>query len=270
MNVKTDFSDHDVWRLLLTVGMRGLEAVFYNRNTHEFVPYLQRNWECSEADVVKNIEDTIYDDPLLPDGYDASILLRPKATIIVPKELCDPEDTSSLQAALEVVDAAEQKDVWYDPLQNEAALIFSTPRGLQGFLSRTYLTEDIHHVLTPMVNKCRKTALSEPGEKMWVHISDNVIDVAAFRDGKLIHAGSWYCTAEADIVYHILFAWHALKFDATQGELRISGTEELRRQVLSLLRKHINYVSLCVTSQAVNKAVNDGVSFSVANLESIS
>ena len=263
-NMKADFTDHKVWQLSLTIGMRGVDAVFINRNTSECVPYLSRAWECPEAEVLKNVEDTIYDDTLLPDGYDTSILIRPKAALLVPRELCDPEDTDALRAALDAVDAASQKDVWCEPLDDEVAALYSTPRGLQGFLSRTYLTEDMHLVTAPMVRMGRQSSSADNGEKMWVHLSDNVIDIVAFRDGKLVHAGSWYCAPGADTIYYILFTWHALKFDAGQGELRVSGREDLRRQVLAPLRRHINYVSLPVTSQVVNNALNKGVSLSTA------
>lgn len=264
MNVQTDFSDREIWQLMLTVGMRGLAASFYNRNTHRLEAYMSRSWECADADVLKNIEDAIYDDPLLPAGYDASILIRPKGTLLVPAALCDPEDTAAIRRALDTVDAAEQKDVWHDSLQGGVSVIYSTPRGVKDFLSRTYLTENMRHVISPMADWCRAKALAEGGEKMWVHLSDGVIDIAAFRNGELIHTGSWYCNAGADTVYYILFAWHALKFDSTRAELRISGKSELRNKVMSPLRKHINYVSLTVTTQAVSAAINQGVSLSTS------
>lgn len=76
----TDFSDHAVWRLLLTVGMKELQAVFYDTVRKRFVPYSSRVWQCDAADVLKNIEDAVYEDSLLLDDYDTSILIRPRAT----------------------------------------------------------------------------------------------------------------------------------------------------------------------------------------------
>ncbi|MCM1005194.1 MAG: DUF3822 family protein [Prevotella sp.] len=259
-----DFSDHDIWRLALTVGMNGFNAAFFNRKTREFVPYISRVWECADADVLKNVENAVYDDSLLPDDYDTSILIRPKASLIVPRKLFSPEDPENIRTALDVVDASEQKDVWFDATGDEEAFIFSTPRGLKDFLSRTFLTEDVHHVCTPLTTWCGEKAAAEGGEKMWVHLSDNVVDIAAFRNGRLVHSGFWYCSQGADTVYYILFFWKALSFNPKQGELRISGKEDLRRQVLSPLRKHINYVSLTVNSTAVANAINNGINISTA------
>ena len=260
---KPDYSDHSLWRLLLTVGMRGVEAVFLNVKTRQSEPYLSRKWECADADVLKHIEDAVYDDLLLPDDYDTSILVRPRATLLLPPDMTDPEDTDSLAAALEVVDSSETKDVWCEPM-GEAIAVYSTPAGVRGFLGRTFLTEDVHHVLAPLVNHFTPKAVAEGGEKMWVHLHPGGADIVAFRDGRLLHAGCWSCAPGLDAVYYILFAWRSLGFDPARGELMVSGSEELRREAMPLLRRHVNYVSLTVTNMAVGYALARGVSLSGA------
>lgn len=258
-----DFSDHNIWRLLLTVGVRGLEAAFYNRKTRACVPYISRTWECPDADVLKRIEDAVYDDALLPDDYDTTILLRPKATLLVPPELVDTDDIDSIREALDAVDASDSKDVWYEDM-GEALALYSTPDGVKGFLGRTFLTEDVHHLLHPFVEHFRVKASNEGGEKMWVHLGENYVDMAAFRDGRLLQATSWYCSPGADAAYFLLFAWRTLGLDPTQGEMNISGKEEYRREVMTLLRRHINYVSLTVNSTNVSEALATGISMSGA------
>lgn len=260
---KPDYSDHSVWRLLLTVGMRGVEAVFHNVKTQVCVPYLTREWECAGPDVLKHIEDTVYDDPLLPDDYDTSILIRPRATLLVPPDMTDVEDPGSLDRALSALDGAERKDVWCESA-GEAMALYSTPAGVRGFLGRTFLTEDVHHVIVPLVNHFAPKASAEGGEKMWVHLHPAGVDVVAFRDERLLHAGCWTCLPGMDSVYYVLFAWRSLGFDPSRGELMVSGKEELRREVMTTLRRHINYVSLTVTSSAVSDALSRGVSLSAA------
>lgn len=253
-----DYSDHDIWRLSLTVGMRGLEAVFYNKNTRSFDSYVSRVWECPDADVLKNVENAVYDDSLLPDGYDTSVLIRPKATLLVPADTVDADNPDTWREALDAVDASEQKDVWYESM-GDVAVLYSTPRGIKDFLSRTFLTEDIHHIDIPFAVNVLSKAHIEGGEKMWVHYSDDVIDIVACRDGVLLHAGFWYCPHGADAVYYTLFAWNALGFDPRQGELRISGMDKYRAEVMTALRKHIHYVSLAVCSSAASQAMSAGV-----------
>lgn len=263
MFVMTDFSDQKVWRLLLTVGMRGFDALFFNRKTRQCVPYSTREWVCPEADLLKYVENAVYEDTLITEGYDTTVLLRPRAALLVPPQMVDPEDPDDLRRALDVADASEQKDVWCEPLA-EALAIYSTPRGLKDFLGRTFLTEDVHYILVPMAGHFQRQAVTEGGEKMWVHLSETVLDIVAFRDGKLLYAGARYCAMGMDAVYHILYVWNALGLDSSRGGLHISGKEQYRRQVMSPLRRHINYVSLTVSASAVSEALAQGVSLSAA------
>ena len=260
---KPDFSDHSAWRLLLTVGMRGLDAVFHNAKTRVCVPYVSRRWECPEPDVLRHIEDAVYDDPLLPDDYDTAILVRPRATLLVPPGMVDADDTRAIDEALSAVDGAEHKDVWCEPM-GEALALYSTPAGVRGFLGRTFLTENVHHLMVPFVSHFAPKAKAEGGEKMWVHLHEGGLDMAAFRDGRLLHACSWACAPGADAAYYILFAWRTLGFDPVQGELKVSGREELRREVMTLLRRHINYVGLTVTTTAMAEALAAGTGLSAA------
>lgn len=88
--------------------------------------------------------------------------------------------------------------------------------------------------------------------------------MAAWRDGRLLHAGTWACKPGADAAYYLLFAWRALRLDSAQGELRVSGTELMRREVMTMLRHHINYVGLTVTDSATAVALSRGVGLSQA------
>lgn len=258
-----DFSDRTLWRLILTVGMCGLEATFLNVKTHVCVPYLRRAWECPAPDVLENLEDAVYDDPLLPDDYNVSILISPRSTLLVPPESVDPEARPDIARVLDAVDASETKEVWTEPM-GEALALCSLPKGIRGFLNRTFPTEDVRHLMAPIVEHFAPVARSEGGEKMWAHLHEGGVDMAAWRDGRLLHAGTWACKPGADAAYYLLFAWRALRLDSAQGELRVSGTELMRREVMTMLRHHINYVGLTVTDSATAVALSRGVALSQA------
>ena len=48
--------------------------------------------------------------------------------------------------------------------------------------------------------------------------------------------------------------------DRAGGEMRVSGHESVRREIMPMLRRYINYVGLTVYSTTVAKAVRDNVS----------
>lgn len=248
---------------MLTVDTRGVEALFFDSVKRTCVPYMRRTWECATADVLSRVEDAIYEDPLLLDDYRTSILVRPSATLLLPPHMVDEDDYEGNARALDVVDAAEYKDVWCERI-GETTALFSTPGGVKDFLSRSFLTEDVHHILKPMVEHFAAKAKGEGGEKVWVHVGHSVLDMVAFRNGKLLHAGSWKCTEAADAAYFILFAWRALRLDPAQGELRVSGDEKVCRNLMTMLRRHINYVGLTITATLMGNALRSGVGMNEA------
>ena len=73
--------------------------------------------------------------------------------------------------------------------------------------------------MAPIVEHFAPVARSEGGEKMWAHLHEGGVDMAAWRDGRLLHAGTWACKPGADAAYYLLFAWRALRLDSAQGEL---------------------------------------------------
>lgn len=259
----TDFSDHKIWQLLLTVGVDRLDALFYDRQCRVFEPFMHRTWGCDPAEALSKIQDAVYEAPTLLDDYDTKILLRPTATLLVPPEMVDPDDTEANARALDAVDASEHKDVWCEPL-GEAMALYSTPDGVRDFLSRSFLTEDVHHVLCPMVAHFAATATAQGGHKMWVHVGEDLLDAVAWKDGRLVLGASWHFKGAADAAYYIMLAWNTLSLDPAQGQLQVSGTEDTRRELLPMLRRHINYVSLTLVSQTVASSLRQGVGLAQA------
>lgn len=254
-----DFSDHSVWQLLLTVGMRELHAAFYDRNSGRFADYSRRRWECESADTLKCIEDAVYEDPLLLDDYDVSILIRPAMTLTVAPEDYPEEDSQKMHDALSLADATERKDVWREPL-GEALALYSTPEGVRDFLSRTFLTERVSHALRPIVDYFTLRARTEGGERMWVHLEPGRLDVVAFRNGRLLLANTWSFATAADAAYYLLYAWRALGLDAAQGEMSVSGDKALRDEAVPMLRRYINYVRLTMYPASLAAPLREGIS----------
>lgn len=253
-----DFSDHTVWRLLLTVGMKDMRATFLDTKTGRLVPYSSRTWQCDDADVLKNIEDAVYEDPMLLDDYDVSIFIRPKVTLFVPPQEYAGRD-DRIAEALSLVDGSENKDIWSEPI-GEALALYSTPGGVKGFLSRSFLTEDVHHALCPVVEEFTRKAAMAGGERMWVSLEENRLDVAAFREGRLLMANTWDFSHPADAAYYILYAWKTLEFSPSEAELSISGCKPVRDEIMPILRNYLTYVRLTMFPARITKALRDNIS----------
>lgn len=257
-NSSIDFSDNTLWRLILTVGMNELRATFCDKNGTRFEPYSLRQWQCDPVDALKNIEDAIYEDPMLLNDYDTTILLRPKMTLIVPPGEFSEDNPEAMAEAASLVDASEHKDVWLQPL-GEACALFTTPRGVRDFLSRTFLTGDVRHALCPIVGMFSEKARMEGGEKMWVHIQPEYLDVVAFRQGNLLLANTWRFDHPTDAAYYLLYAWKTLELDPMQGEMSLSGEKKTRDEVTGIMRNYLNYVRLTMFSTTVAAALREDI-----------
>lgn len=258
-----DFSDRRVWRLLLSLGMDSLKAIFYNIENQNCVPYLCRQWHLHGPEILPAIEDAVYQDPLILDDYRTTILLRPQATVLVPPGFVDVDDRGAVVKAFDGLGIPENPDVWVEDMAGAVSL-FYTPGGLKDFLGRTFLTEEVCHVWQPLVTHFQPKATMQGGEVSWVNMTDKGLDIIAFRDGKLCHLASWCTDTPADAAYYIVYAWRAIGFDAGSGELYISAPAPIRGELIAMLRRHINYVSLLVASSALNRLLDTGINLSEA------
>lgn len=255
-----DISDHSRWRLQLTVGAGGVRANFYDAAAARMFTYMDKSWGGDPADSLRKIEDAIYEDPVILDDYTTSILVRPVRMIFVPDARLGADTAAEdAEALLSQVDATEAKDVWIEPQGHGLTAIFSTPAGVRDFLSRTFPTEDVHLALRPMLGHVLLRE-NDPGRKMWVHLDAGTLDVVAVSDGRPVLVNTREYVEAADAAYYIVYALGAIGFDAARTDLRLSGREDLRRELMPMLRRHIDSVSGALLPTTVNHAIAGGAS----------
>lgn len=263
LNITTphpDISDHSRWRLQLTVGDGGVRANFYDAAAGRLFTYLEKSWRCDPADSLRKIEDAIYEDPAILDDYTTGILIRPSRMIFVPESRLGVESADEdADALLSLVDASGSRDVWTEPLGCGLTAIFSTPAGVRDFLSRTFPTEDVRLALRPMLDHVLFKE-GEPGRRMWVHLDSGTLDVVAADGGcpVLINTREYHETADA--AYYIVHALRAIGFDAAGADVRLCGREDVRKELMPMLRRHIDSVSAALLPTCINHAIAQGAS----------
>lgn len=255
-----DISDHSRWRLRLTVGPCGVRANFHDAVAGRLFTYMDRIWTGDPADSLRKIEDAIYEDPVILDDYTTSILVRPVRMIFVPDSRLGADSAAEdAEALISQVDATEAKDVWIEPLGRGLTAIFSTPAGVRDFLARTFPTEDVHLALRPMLSHVLLRE-NDPGRKMWVHLDAGTLDVVAVSDGRPVLINTREYSEAADAAYYIVYALGAIGFDPATTDVRLSGCEDVRRELMPMLRRHIDCVSGALLPTAVNHAIAGGAS----------
>ena len=257
-----DFSDHSAWRLLLTVCMDQLRATMFNSETRRAVPYMVKRWSPQPSQVLKSLEDAVYDDPLIVDDYRTAVLVRPSRLLVVPAARCGDEDDAARMLA--EVEPARDPDVWMEPVTDSVTALYTTPEGVRGFLDRTFATQDMHLALLPLLHHFGPKAAAEGGDRMWVDLHDGALDVVAYRDGGLLLANTWAFETAPDAAYYIVYAWQALGLDTENGELHVSGAEATRRELMPMLRRYVKFATMTVLPSAVSAMLKQGLSLAEA------
>lgn len=251
-----DISDRSHWRLSLTVGDSCVRAIFRDDAAHRVVCYSSRTWQGDPAESLSKIVDAIYEDPVILDDYTTTILVRPTRMLFVPATT--PADDIEANAAelISLVDAADNKDVWTEPLLPGVLAVWSTPAEVRDFLLRTFPTEDVHIALLPLVRLMADTR----GEVAIVHLDNTTLDIVVMRDGVPLLINTREYGEPADAAYYIVYALQAIGVSTATAEVRVSGRREVRAQLMPMLRRHLGFVTNALLPTPVKNAVAEGVS----------
>lgn len=250
-------------RMVVTVGNGLLQA--FTEEAGNLAVTVDRQWQCEPQDVLPRLEDSVYEEPSLFEDVETALLIRPAMTVVAPAELVG-DDSLAVKAIMNQYDLSDAKECFAEPMEDSDGnlLLYSLPAGVRDFIGRCFPTENVSHVLLPLVKHFASVAGKESGDRMWVDIGPRSADVVAFSDGRLLLANTWHFRDESELVYYLVFAWRTLGFDSDAGQLLVSGTGELRRQIMSSLRKYVNYVAMPVLPRDVKSAVSSGIPLSVA------
>lgn len=221
---------------------------------------IDRRWQCEPADALSRLEDMVYEQPSLFDDIDTTLLLSPTVSVVTPRELVG-DDPDAIAAVLDRYDLSEAKDCFAEPIgdADDNLLLYTMPAGVRGFLGRCFPTEKVSHELLPFVRCFLSAAFAEGGDRMWADIHDSRVDVAAFRDGRLLLLNTWRWHASADILYYLVCCWRTLGLDSAGGQLCVSGPADVRGALLPELRKYVNYVAMPSLPRNVRSLLSSGL-----------
>lgn len=258
-----DITDHTRWHLQLTVGHSCVRANFYDVVSPHAYLHTAAHWQGDPADSLRRIEDTVYDNPAIVDDYTTSILIRPVQMLFVPAESLDTGSEEQAAELADMMDAAENKDVWLEEALPGIMAVYTTPAGLRDFLMRTFPTEDVRLALLPMIRHVASWG-SDGGEKVWVHLDADTLDIVAMSGGRPLLINTREYRGVADAAYYIVSVVRTLGLSTVRTEVRLSGAEDLRRELLPMLRRHLGFVSNALLPATVKQSIASGLSLSEA------
>lgn len=244
-----DIDDIKIWHLYILLGKKRLIALFHNKRTNDIFSYIDYQWSNTDNLSLEQIQNTIYENPLILNGYTTTILIESNYFTIVPSKFIEnDEDAYDL---MDCIYSTDNADLWIDNIGDET-ILFNTLSGLQSFLYRTFPESSVHFQLTPTINFFKANQSIEKNGNIVVNITEEKVEIIAIKNKKLQYSNIFDYKESSDIVYFILNAWNMLGFDQQTDELKVSGVKDIRTQVMPTLRKYINYVMLTTLPQTIN------------------
>lgn len=236
--MSADVTNLKIWKLVLYISTTGFRASYYNVATHEVANAMTIDWNCNESEMLHRLQEVVYEHSVLLTEHSTIVIIESKHFVIAPPRIVETEDDA--ERIIETLHTLKDDDMWVDTI-GDKSIVFSSAKGLDSFLQRTFIVERVVSHLNPYINLINKLESSSQ-EKMIVALHRNRLDVVAERKGVLLLANSFEWQETSDASYYLLNVWQTLGLDQQSAELHLYGCKELRDSVSMTIRKFINYV----------------------------
>ncbi len=229
-----DYADTGQWRLILKIYTTGITAHIENTIHTDLEPQLlfSTDWEADDDNLLRNIENAVYDHPRVLEDYSARIIVYDPHTLFIPTEIAEEEEGSE-ENIYAAVYANGSNDVIVD-VDKDLTAVHCLVKGLKGFLSRTFPGAKVE---SNLMNKVRTLRINNEGCRMTVDVRGKEADFVLLDGGNLLSASTHPYNTDTDVAYNAfnILDVYGLKIQAIPivitGE---SSTDKLRSIVKTL------------------------------------
>lgn len=232
-NSTNGFRDAGQWKLTIEISAHGMTAVMSdsNPNSKESKLLFQKNWECEDSEILKNIETTVYDNPQILDDFSTEIIISTDKILWVPTEKLENEDDAV--KFFNCVYESEEVDIMEDSGETETCLYTMVP-GLVSFIRRTLPGSRINSHLTLLKNYVEEEISGS--SVIFVNLQADTLDIIVFKEKKLCCASVHQWQEAADVEYIIFLAAEAFSLDKKVCNIRIAGKKEPIPEIIRFLQ----------------------------------
>lgn len=201
---------------------------------------LEHHLLISETLPLADLEETIYDNPLLLGDFRKVSILIPADRVAAVPDVLDNALASTAFGKLFPTDASTE--LLIDELPSmQARLIYELPAARLGFLRRTFNNPTICHCLAPLARYFQAKYPHRSRGKMLANLRDGRCDIVVLGDDAPLLLNTYPTRDPMDAVYHIMAVREKLNIPVNQ-ELIVAGNTEDRSAVAPVLRRYIRYV----------------------------
>ena len=132
------------WRLIIHITKGGMSAYLKSEEDpmEPLITLFHEEWEVDDKELLKRIEDAVYDHPQLLDDFSTEIVVNTTKALWVPKGEVQPADTGAEYPDRDETDIynmvyeAAEEDIFIDEVNGMICLYTLVP-GLHPFIRRT-------------------------------------------------------------------------------------------------------------------------------------
>lgn len=236
-----DPNDSGLWKLIISISKTEMSAIMKHTEDKNVKPQVMFRipLEGDEDTLLQRIETAVYDHPKIMEDYSTEIILTTSKAVWVPSDLI--EDEESEISYLTEIYPCEEEDIISNSNEEEGCIFTFIP-GLLPFLNRTLPGCRIYsHIF--LLNREFQTK-NNAETRVYVSIREKEADILAYHQGELTSASTHSWNALSDIAYYVFLLADAYSIDPTKMEIFISGKEEEKKEMQSLIKEIVPYVFL--------------------------
>lgn len=220
-----DYADTGQWRLILRIRKDGMSAHLEN-TLHEGIEpqeLFSARWEADSEQMLRNIENAVYDHPRVLDDFSARIIIYDRKIAFMPTAMAEETEGAEENIFLALYDG-DADDVMSES-DGDITAAYAPAPGLKGFLNRTFPGARIGCNLMNMLRNVRK------GEGIRLHIAvrDAEADFILLRGEELLAAVTHDCRADDDIIYHGFNLMDVYSLEPASTRVAIHGEADYPR-----------------------------------------
>ncbi len=242
-------SDTAQWRQTLYIGEKGISGYLKNLDnpTREVVLSMSRRWDGSTDELLREIENSVYDNPIVMDDFSTDIIIETPRYIFVPSELNDIE--GGVDEVYNRIYHSREEDIMEDEF-GDAICLYSLCEGLQPFLQRTFPGARIMCHITPMAFKFREQG--SDNKSVNIELREDDADFITFDGKRFLQAATHKYSNEADILYHLFNLLDSYNISSKDVMVYVSGRRQIKTQLIAMMRKYVKYVMLTMVPRIVS------------------
>lgn len=223
-----DYADTGQWRLILKVYATGITAHIENTIHTDLEPQLlfSAEWDADADNLLKNIENAVYDHPRVLEDFSARIIVFDPHTLFMPTEIAEEEEGSEEFIYTSVYEN-DPGDVIVD-VDRDLTAVHCLAKGLKGFLSRTFPGAKVE---SNLMNKVRTLRINNEGKSLAIDVRAKEADFVLLDGGNLLSASTHPYVTDTDIAYHAFNILDVYGVEMRSTPVTITGdaaTDKLR------------------------------------------